>query len=182
VAAIPFPLAGEGASTLSVETDVKLVLQVFVAAAWLATSGIVPAASPEEFVKLYAEQAKLADPAFAGFSAERGRELYMKQHPVEGNGMLSCASCHHADPTKATQAHVDQIPCRACHILFSGQPESHRPTRREIPPFAPAVNPYRFTNEWKVEHWFDFNCRLLLKRACTPVEKGDLITWLLTVK
>jgi hypothetical protein len=145
VAAIPFPLAGEGASTLSVETDVKLVLQVFVAAAWLATSGIVAAASPEEFVKLYAEQAKLADPAFAGFSAERGRELYMKQHPVEGNGMLSCASCHHADPTKATQAHVDQIPCRACHILFSGQPESHGPpgarSRRSRRRSTPTASP-----------------------------------------
>jgi Domain of unknown function (DUF1924) len=33
-----------------------------------------------------------------------------------------------------------------------------------------------------VEYWFDFNCKLLLKRACTPVEKGDLITWLMTVK
>lgn len=144
--------------------------------------GVANAASPEDFLKLYAEQAKIADPGFAGFSAERGRAFYTKQHPVEDNGMLSCASCHHPDPLKATEAHKDQIPCRACHILFSRAPDSHRPTRREIPPFAPAGDPNRFTNEWKVEYWFDYNCKLLLKRACTPQEKGDLITWLLTAK
>lgn len=148
----------------------------------LAAGGSAVAAGPEDFLRLYAEQARIADPAFTGFSAERGRALYMKPHAVENEGMLSCASCHHTDPLKATQAHRDQIPCRACHVLFSAQPESHRPTRREIPPFAPSANEYRFTNEWKVEFWFDYNCRLLLRRACTPVEKGDLITWLSTVQ
>jgi hypothetical protein len=150
---------------------------------FLATAaGPAVAAGPQDFLAFYGWQARLADPDFAGFSAERGQALYMKQHPVEDNGMLSCSSCHHADPTKATQAHVDQIPCRACHVLFSRQPESHRPTKREIAPFAPASNPRRFTSESMVEYWFDFNCKLLLKRVCTPVEKGDLITFLMTVK
>lgn len=148
----------------------------------MAALGTAAAAGPEEFLRIYAEQARIASPGFAGFSAERGRAFYMKAHPVENEGMLSCASCHHADPLKATEAHRDQIPCRACHILFSAQPESHRPTRREIPPFAPAGNANRFTNEWKVEYWFDYNCNLLLRRPCTPTEKGDLITWLLSVQ
>jgi hypothetical protein len=85
---------------------------------WLAAHSAM-AAGLEDFLAFYAWQAKLADPDFAGFSADRGRAFYMKQHPMEGNGMLSCGSCHHADPTKATQAHVDQIPCIACHVLFS---------------------------------------------------------------
>jgi hypothetical protein len=148
----------------------------------MAVLGTAAAAGPEEFLRIYAEQARIASPGFAGFSAERGRAFYMKAHPVENEGMLSCASCHHADPLKATEAHRDQIPCRACHVLFSAQPESHRPTRREIPPFAPAGNANRFTNEWKVEYWFDYNCNLLLRRPCTPTEKGDLITWLLSVQ
>jgi len=145
-------------------------------------TGVALAAGPEDFLKQYAEQAKIADPSFAGFSAQRGRAFYEKQHPVEDNGMLSCASCHHPDPLKTTQAHRDQIPCRACHVVFARMPDSYRPTRREIPPFAPAGNPNRFTNEWKVEYWFDYNCKVLLKRACTPQEKGDLITWLMTAK
>ena len=49
-------------------------------------------------------------------------------------------------------------------------------------PFAPSEHPDRFTNEWKVEAWFGWNCKLLLERECTPVEKGDLITWLLTIE
>jgi hypothetical protein len=146
----------------------------------LATSAI--AAEPQDFLRLYAEQAQREDPAFQGFSAERGRAFYLQPHAVENEGTFSCASCHHPDPRKATEAHRDQIPCRACHVLFSSQPESHRPTRRHIPPFAPGANPERFTSEWKVEHFFGYNCTLLLKRPCTAQEKGDLITWLLTVQ
>jgi len=153
-----------------------------IASALILFFGSVRAAGPEDFLRIYAEQAILADPDFSGFSAERGRALYMKRHPVEDVGMLSCASCHHADPLKATEAHKDQIPCRACHVLLSRQPESHRPAKHHIAPFAPAGSPTRFTDEWRVEYWFDFHCKLLMKRACTPVEKGDLITWLLTVR
>jgi len=140
------------------------------------------AASPEDFLKAYAMQAAAADPGFDGFSAQRGQAFYYKKHPVEDLGMASCATCHHADPLKATAAHRDQIPCRACHITFSRQPDSHTPGKSEIPPLAPAGNPSRFTSEWMVEHWFAYNCKLLLLRECTPVEKGDLITWLLTVQ
>ena len=47
---------------------------------------------------------------------------------------------------------------------------------------APIVNPNRFTNEWQVEFWFDWNCELLLQRECTPQEKGDFIAWLMTIE
>jgi hypothetical protein len=97
-------------------------------------------------------------------------------------GPVSCASCHQADPRKTSEAHRDQIPCRACHVVFSGQPEGHRPTRREVRPMAPSANPDRFTNEWRTEYWFGYNCKLLLARECTAQEKGDFITWLLSIR
>ena len=147
-----------------------------------AAAGNAAAADPRAFLEAYAAQAQAADPGFSGFSEARGRAFYYKKHPVEDLGMASCATCHHADPLKATLAHQDQIPCRACHVMFSRQPESHRPTKSEIPPLAPAGNPNRFTNEWTVEHWFGYNCKMLLRRECTPQEKGDLITWLLSVQ
>ena len=162
---------------MSIRRFIKLLMLACMCAA-----SATMAAEPQDFLRHYAEQAKIADPDFTGFSAERGRAFYTKRHPVEDNGMLSCASCHHPDPLKTTEAHKDQIPCRACHVVFARLPDSHRPTRREIPPFAPNGNPNRFTNEWKVEYWFDYNCKLLLKRPCTPQEKGDLITWLLTAR
>ncbi len=51
---------------------------------------------------------------------------------------------------------------------------------REIAPMAPSANHRRFTKAEKTESWFSFNCKRLLQRECTPTEKGDFITWLLT--
>lgn len=141
------------------------------------------ATEPEDFLAAYAEQAKLADPGFAGFDAERGRAFYFRTHKIEGDGTaLACASCHHADPRKGTVAHRGEFPCRACHITMHKPSDGRSAIKREIPPFAPSANPDRFTNEWNVEAWFGWNCKLLLKRECTPVEKGDLITWLMTIE
>ena len=47
---------------------------------------------------------------------------------------------------------------------------------------AKQTSPDRFTREGNVEAWFGWNCKMLLKRECTPVEKSDLITWLLTIE
>lgn len=145
-------------------------------------SVLAMATEPEDFLAAYAKQASQVEPGFAGFSAERGRAFYFRTHKIDGGSELSCASCHHADPRKGSVAHKDQIPCRACHITLHKGHEGSSMVKREIPPLAPLTNPNRFTNEWKVEAWFDWNCKLLLKRECTPLEKGDLITWLMTIE
>lgn len=145
-------------------------------------SATAMAVGPDDFLASYAEQAKQADATFAGFSAERGRAFYFRVHTLEDGTELSCATCHHSDPRKQTIAHKDQIPCRACHVTFLKPSAGRAATVRDIRPFAPSANPDRFTNEWKVESWFDWNCKLLLKRQCTPVEKGDLMTWLLSIE
>ena len=137
------------------------------------------AADPNDLLAAYAEQARDADPAFSGFSAERGRTFYFARHPVADGSQLSCASCHHDDPRKETFAHHDKIPCQACHGGFDRWPNGAPRMHRQILAFAPAENPERFTDEEKVEKWFGFNCTYLLGRDCTPQEKGDLITWLL---
>jgi len=139
------------------------------------------ATEPEDFLAAYAEMAKQEDPAFAGFSAERGRAFYFRAHSIDGGSELSCASCHHADPRKGTVAHLDQIPCRGCHVTLDKGGQGRSAVKRQIRPLAPSVNPDRFTNEWQVEFWFGWNCELLLKRDCTPQEKGDFITWLMTI-
>ena len=43
-------------------------------------------------------------------------------------------------------------------------------------------NPDRLTSEVNVEAWFGWNSNMLLKSECTLVEKGDLITWPMTIK
>jgi hypothetical protein len=144
-------------------------------------AGLGAATESEDFLTAYAEQAKQADPGFKGFSAERGRAFYFHKHKIDDGSDLSCASCHHADPRKGTVAHEGQFPCRACHITL------HRPSDKRSPQtpdssLAPSANADRFTREGNVEAWFGWNCRLLLKRECTPSEKGDLIAWLLTIQ
>ncbi len=143
--------------------------------------GLCAAIGPEDFLAAYAEQAKQADGDFKGFSAERGRAFYFRKHKTDDGFEFSCASCHHADPRTRTVAHLEEFPCRACHITLHGSSDNRSPTRRQIPPMAPSANPNRFTREEKVEAWFGWNCKLLLKRECTAVEKGDLITWLMTL-
>jgi hypothetical protein len=140
------------------------------------------AGDPGALLSAYAELAKQSDPAFSGFSAARGQAFYFAKHKVEDGSELSCASCHHEDPRRETHAHSDRIPCRACHVIFDRWPDGTPKMKRQILAFAPSENPERFTNDWKVERWFEWNCRFLLGRDCTPVEKGDLITWLITVK
>jgi hypothetical protein len=47
---------------------------------------------------------------------------------------------------------------------------------------APSVNPKRFSDAANVEKWFKRNCNDVLKRACSTQEKGDFITYMLSVK
>ena len=147
--------------------------------AWSAWSW---AAGPDDLLAAYAERARKANPGFSGFSAERGKAFYFAPHRVEDGSTLSCASCHHDDPRKETFAHQDPVPCRACHVIFDRWPNGVPRMHRQILAFAPSENPERFASDFKAEKWFEYNCGFLLGRDCTPQEKGDLITWLLTVK
>jgi hypothetical protein len=140
------------------------------------------AETPELLLDGYAEQAKAADPAFDGFSAERGRTFYLSKHVMKGVGAVSCASCHRKDPREQVRAHKVDILCRACHVINDEEhPKPKEAKLRYIEPFAPHANPERFSDSAHVEKFFKLNCTMVLKRECTPVEKGDLIAWLLTV-
>jgi len=115
------------------------------------------AETPTDFLQAYAAEAKTADNRFAGFSAERGMKFFTATH----GGEWSCASCH------------TQTPLR---------PGQHVKTGKDIAPLAPAANPERFTSASKVEKWFRRNCTDVLNRACTPLEKGDVLTYLRSLK
>ncbi len=136
--------------------------------------------SPEVLLRIYAEQAKEVDPGFGGFSAERGRAFYYATHPQPDGTEYSCASCHHQDPRKEQFAHHDKIPCRACHFPSQHYTQAHT-IRRQLLPIAPVANDARFTNAARSDMWFAKNCEFVLGRDCAPLEKGDLITWLLTL-
>ena len=102
-------------------------------------------------------QAKQADPAFAGFSAERGQALYRGPHGTGDPKVSACTSCHGDDPRVGGQN------------VKTGKP---------IEPMAVSANPKRYTNQADVEKWFRRNCKDVLARECTAVEKGDFITFM----
>jgi hypothetical protein len=104
----------------------------------------------------YAAEAA-AVPGFSGFSAERGRDLYMGPHPGGTGEANACAACHTPDPKR------------------SGQ---HVKTGRAIEPMAVSANPARFTDAAEVEKRFRRDCKSVLGRACTSAEKGDFIAFL----
>jgi hypothetical protein len=103
-----------------------------------------------------ANQAKQADPAFVGFSADRGTSIWNSTHTEGKVETPSCTTCHTKDATA------------------EGMTRALKP----IAPMAVSKTPDRFTDPEKVDKWFKRNCQSVLGRACTPVEKGDIITYL----
>jgi len=86
-----------------------------------------------------------------------GRDFFTANHGRD----FSCSSCHTTDPTATGK---------------------HAKTGRSIQPMAPKENPERFTDAAKTEKWFHINCGEVLGRECTPEEKSDVLSWLLSIK
>jgi hypothetical protein len=153
------------------------------AALVLALTGTAAAQGPEQLLQRYAAEARAVDSAFQGFSAERGHAFYLEKHVLKGVGAVNCASCHRKDPREQVRAHRVDILCRACHVINDEEhPDPEKAKKRIIEPFAPQANPERFHDQTRVERYFHTNCMMMLRRDCTAQEKGDLITWLLTVE
>lgn len=122
----------------------------------IAAAGLAPAVratSAAELLAAYTAQA--GSPA----SPERGERLFTTHFKNEFG--WSCASCHGAVPTTAGK---------------------HAVTEKPIAPLAPAANPARFSDRTKVESQFRLNCKDVVGRECTPAEKADVLSWLLTLK
>jgi hypothetical protein len=159
-----------------IPASIVLVCSLFLA-------GASRAESPEQVLEGYAEKARAQDPAFSGFSAERGEAFYREPHALKGAGVWSCSSCHLKDARYSVLAHRTDIPCRACHVINDWEhPDPKHAKKRHIEPFAPSANPKRLTDPEHVETFLKLNCTLLLKRECTTLEKGDVITYLIGIE
>ena len=131
-----------------------LSLALVVCAGSAAAGTVSPAR--DAILAAFAADAKQADGAFAGFSAERGHAFWTAAHAGGKPDTPSCTTCHTPDPTAQGQTRAG----------------------KQIAPMAVSQTPDRFTYPAKVEKWFGRNCNTVLGRDCTPVEKGDVITYL----
>ncbi len=136
------------------------ILATTLLGAALAVPAAAGAADPDRQAILdeFRAQARKNNPDFSGFSAERGRELFYNRHGGGEPETPRCTSCHTEDPTQAGETRAG----------------------KRIGPVAVSVNPDRFTKRKKVYKWFARNCDSVLGRRCTPTEKGDFMTFMLT--
>ncbi|MGO9419600.1 DUF1924 domain-containing protein [Roseiarcus sp.] len=112
----------------------------------------------QPLLDFYASEAKATDPAFSGFSAQRGEQLFRTHFTTGKPDTPSCTACHTTDPKKVGQTRAG----------------------KDIDPMAVSLNPKRYTDQAKSEKWFGRNCNNVLGRECTATEKGDFITFMLT--
>jgi mono/diheme cytochrome c family protein len=115
------------------------------------------AETPDDVLAALKSEAAKSTPEFQGFSAARGEKFFKLKHGNE----WSCSSCHTDNPAATGK---------------------HAKTEKPIDPMAPSANAERFTNPKKIEKWFKRNCNDVLDRVCTPLEKGDVLSYLLAVK
>lgn len=126
---------------------------VLLAAAALAGGATVYAADTSATAQLQHWSVQAGAPGHAA----RGQTFFNAKH----GGEWSCASCHGTPPT---------------------QQGKHASTGKAIPPLAPAFNANAFTDTAKVNKWFRRNCKDVLKRECTAVEKADVLAYLVGLK
>lgn len=132
-------------------------LSTLLASIGILVAGAAHAGVREDQMAQYASAAKAANPAFVGFSAERGKTLHTQAFTGGKPDTPSCTACHGKD-TRGT---------------------GKTPTGKTIDAMAVSVTPARYTDPAKVEKWFKRNCTEVLGRVCTPQEKGDWLTYML---
>lgn len=133
-----------------------VLLALICAVSFSAQADMVTAA---QAAKDYGSFAKRLNPK-STLSADAGRAFYTKK--VTANGKtFACSDCHKDNPALMGE-----------HYTL-GDP---------IKPLAPSANPSRFSDLNKSEKNFTKHCKDLYNRNCTPQEKGDFVTYLLTVK
>ncbi len=122
----------------------------------LSISGAGIAGPREDQLAAYATAAKAANPAFAGFSAARGKTLHTQSFGLGKPDTPACTSCHGNDT----------------------RGPGRTPAGKAVEAMALSVSPTRYVDPAKVEKWFKRNCNEVLGRECNAQEKGDWLTFM----
>ena len=135
----------------------KSLIAGFALAAAIGSAPLAHAQTANDLLRTLELTARTEQPAFAGFSVERGQAFFAQRHGQE----WSCSTCHTSDPRIAGR---------------------HAVTGKAIQPLAPVANAARLTDPAKVDKWLRRNCKDVLARECTAAEKGDVIAYLISLK
>lgn len=123
--------------------------------------GAIPvfAASPEvtAYLDSLHTEVKQSDPAFTGFDAKRGEQIFTSSHIGKRGEKVSCTSCHNVNLTASGKNIV---------------------TGKMIDPLAPSANPLRLSSVKEVKKWLRRNFKDVYNREGTALEKGDVLTYI----
>ena len=136
----------------------KPSIRRFAALLALTFSGAGIAGPREVQLDQYASAAKAANPAFSGFSAARGQTLHTRSFAGGKPDTPACTACHGNEVRGA----------------------GRNPAGKTIDAMALSATPARYTDPAKVEKWFKRNCNEVLGRECTPLEKGDWLSFMIS--
>lgn len=117
-------------------------------------------ANAEKLALIYTSVAKSKNADFAPSVAD-GKTFFTQKVKAANGKETACASCHTANPADAGK-----------HIV----------TGKKIKPLSPVVNNKRFSDYDKVEGLFSKHCNDILGADCSPADKANYITYLLTEK
>lgn len=92
------------------------------------------------------------------FSASRGKAFFRAKQTGGKPATPSCTTCHTSSPENTGRTRVN----------------------KPIEPMALSKTPTRYSELKKVEKWFGRNCRSVLGRECTALEKGDYLTFMIS--
>src|SRR3989339_355400 len=92
----------------------------------------------------------------------------------------SASGRHSTDLHHFTSGKADSPSCTSCHgtsPLAAGK----NATGKVIEAVAVSVTPTRYTDPAKVEKWFKRNCNEVIGRECTVTEKGDWLSYVISL-
>jgi hypothetical protein len=113
----------------------------------------------DDYLASLKQEALKENPNFKGFDEKRGEEIFTSKHMGKKGKEISCTSCHGIDLNKSSEN------------IFTG---------KIIEPLSPKANPKRFTDLAETEKWLKRNFNDVYNREGTALEKGDVLTYIIS--
>lgn len=113
----------------------------------------------DDYLASLKQEALKENPNFKGFDVKRGEEIFTSKHLGKKGKEIACTSCHGTDLSKSGEN------------VF---------TAKTIEPLSPKANPKRFIDIAETEKWLKRNFNDVYNREGTALEKGDVLTYIIS--